>query len=262
MTIFCPLASGSKGNCLFLGTPRANILIDAGISAKAISKHLETLSTTLESIDAIIISHEHFDHISGLKTLALKYQIPIIANYQTAESIVESLGDCPRFHIFTTDEPFEFCGMNISPFTIPHDGVDPVGFTIETQDTKIGICTDAGFVTPSLLHNLKGCHVVCLEANHQPEMVHASSRPEIYKRRVLSKTGHLSNLEAAKLLKEIAHPNLEQIYLAHLSQESNSPETAHKTVSEFLEKESLSIPVSIAHQHIRSTPYRRSKTAL
>jgi len=262
MTTFCPLASGSKGNCLFLGTPKANLLIDAGISAKAISNHLETLGTTIDSIAAIIITHEHSDHISGLKRLAFKYHIPVITNYQTAESIVETLGECPQFYIFTTDEPFEFCGVKITPFTIPHDGVDPVGLRIETEETRIGICTDAGFVTPSLLHNLKGCHVLCLEANHEVALVNASSRPEIYKRRVLSKTGHLSNIEAATLLKELAHPDLKQVYLAHLSEESNTPETALKVVSEFLERSSLSVPLSIAHQQRRSSPYRNQSALL
>jgi len=258
MITFCPLASGSKGNCLFLGTPKVNILIDAGISAKAISAHLEKLGSSIDSIAAIIITHEHSDHISGLKRLAFKYQIPIIANYQTAESIVESLGECPRFYIFTTDEEFEFCGLKISPFTIPHDGVDPIGLTIETNGTKIGICTDAGFITPSLIHNLKECDVLCIEANHQPELVLASSRPEIYKRRVLSKTGHLSNIEAARLLKEVAHPNLQHVYLAHLSEESNTPETALNVVSEFLERAALFIPISIAHQQKRSFPYQKT----
>jgi len=255
MTVFCPLASGSKGNALFLKTREGNILIDAGLSARALSERLGQIGEHLDSIRAIIITHEHHDHICGLKVLALKIGIPVIANYATAEKIVESIGDCPQFHIFTTHEPFEFLGMHIHPFTTPHDGVDPVGITIQTDNRKIGICTDLGFVPPSVKHHLMGCHLICLEANHHPDMVHASSRPDIYKRRVLSKTGHLSNLEAAQLLALVAHPHLKQVYLAHLSEECNTEEKAIQTVQEFLQKGGTRVNIDIARQNTVSNPY-------
>jgi phosphoribosyl 1,2-cyclic phosphodiesterase len=249
---FCPLASGSKGNAIFLGTPKGNVLFDAGISAKLLKERLATIGVALETIQAIIISHEHHDHIAGIKTLASRYSIPIIANYATAEAIVESIGECPPFTIFTTGEPFEFLDMEICPFSVQHDGVDPTAFTVHVGDSKIGICTDIGFVTGSVRHELRACHVLYVEANHEPSLVHASSRPEIYKRRVLSRTGHLSNEEAARLIGDVAHDGLQKVYLAHLSSECNTPETARRVVSEFLQQRGIHVEIDIAHQDLTS----------
>lgn len=254
MTLLCPLASGSKGNAVFLKTPRATILIDAGISAKLLKERLETLHCSIESIDAILISHEHHDHISGLKTLCSRYNIPIIANHATAEAIVEDVGECPKFHIFTTGEPFEFLGLEIFPFTIQHDGVDPVAFTIQTSNAKIGLCTDIGFVTPTVRHRLAASQILYIESNHEPSLVHASSRADIYKRRVLSRTGHLSNTEAAQLIADLAHPDLRHVYLAHLSSECNTHETALRVVSSFLAERGLHPKLSIAFQNEVSEP--------
>jgi phosphoribosyl 1,2-cyclic phosphodiesterase len=254
LTLFCPLASGSKGNAVFIKTPKANLLVDAGISAKLIKERLESLHVCLSSINAILISHEHHDHISGLKTLSLRYNIPIIANASTAESIVEDLGECPKFHIFTTGEPFEFFGLEILPFTIQHDGLDPVAFTIKTPQGKIGLCTDIGFITNTVRHNLEKSNILYIEANHEQTMVHASNRPDIYKRRVLSRTGHLSNIEAAQLIADLAHPNLQHVYLAHLSSECNSHDTALRIVSTFLKEKAIHVPISIAFQNEMSIP--------
>lgn len=249
MTItFCPLASGSKGNAVFLGTPHGNVLFDAGISAKALSERLSAIDVPINSIRAIIVSHEHLDHIAGIKTLANRYSIPVIANYTTAEAIVEAIGECPSFTIFTTGEPFEFLGLRILPFSVQHDGVDPTAFTVQVGEKKIGICTDIGFVTGSVRHELQNCDVLYIEANHEPAMVHASARPDIYKHRVLSRTGHLCNEEAAKLIADVAHNDLKQVYLAHLSSECNTHQTAHKKVSEFLATRGIQTPIEIAHQ--------------
>ena len=254
---FCPLASGSKGNASVLGTPKGNVLFDAGISAKLLKERLATTGIPLESIQGIIISHEHQDHIAGIKTLSSRYSIPIIANYATAEAIVESIGECPPFTIFTTGEPFEFLGLEIHPFSVQHDGVDPTAFTVKTGDTKIGICTDIGFVTGSVRHELRDCHVLYIEANHEPSLVHASSRPEIYKRRVLSRTGHLSNEEAARLICDVAHPGLQKVYLAHLSSECNTHETAKRVVSEFLQQRGIQVEIDIAYQDLTSKKFVR-----
>lgn len=249
MITFCPLASGSKGNAILLTTPEGNLLIDAGLSAKALIERLQSFTVPLESLKAILITHEHQDHIAGLKTLGLRYRIPVLANYATAEAIVESIGECPRFTIFTTGEAFEFCGMTIHPFSVQHDGVDPIAFTVTAEGKKIGICTDLGFVTNTVRHALSNCQILYIEANHEPEMVFASNRPEIYKKRVLSRTGHLSNEEAARLIADVAHADLRHVFLAHLSSECNTPDTALRVVSELLAKEGIHIPLDIAHQH-------------
>jgi phosphoribosyl 1,2-cyclic phosphodiesterase len=229
------------------------LLFDAGISAKAIQERLNALQIPIEQLSAIFVSHEHHDHIAGIKSLCTRYQIPVIANYATAEAIVEAIDFCPTFKIFTTGEPFEFLDMSIMPFSVQHDGVDPVAFTIKIGDTKIGICTDLGFVTHGVRHELQDCSLLYIEANHQPEMVHASPRPDIYKRRVLGRTGHLSNEDAAKLLVDVVNPKLRKVYLAHLSSECNSPEVAKKIILNHLAKHQIDIDIAIAEQDL-STP--------
>jgi len=245
---FCPLASGSKGNAIYLGTDRVKILIDAGISTKALRERLSLINVTLEDIDAILVTHEHTDHIQGLKTLAFKMNIPVYANHQTAKGIVDFLHDCPKFKIFSTGETFELGDLEIHPFTIPHDTLDPVAFTIKTDSLKLGFCADLGFATSLVQAKLKNCDYLYLEANHQPSMVHASSRPLIYKQRVLGRNGHLSNEACGQLLEQIYHPNLKHVHLAHLSSECNTPITALSTVKQILEKHGIDLDMCIAPQ--------------
>jgi phosphoribosyl 1,2-cyclic phosphodiesterase len=245
---FCPLASGSKGNSIFFGTKQTKILIDAGISAKATEKKLNELNVDLSEIDAILITHEHTDHIQGLKVLAFKLGIPVFANHETAKGIVDIFHDCPKFKIFSTGETFEFGDLEIKPFSIQHDTLDPVAFIIRTADLKIGFCTDLGFVTSLVKKELQGCDYLYLEANHQPSMVHASARPMIYKQRVLGRTGHLSNQEAGDLLTHVISPRLKHVHLAHLSSECNTPETAIAVIKEILQKQGLDVDMCIAPQ--------------
>ena len=245
---FCPLASGSKGNCIYLGTNNVKILIDAGLSSRAIQQRLKEINVELDEIDAILITHEHSDHIIGLKSLALKRGIPVFANHETAKGIVESFHDCPKFKIFSTGETFEFGDLEIHPFSIQHDTLDPVAFTIRTDHLKLGFCTDLGFAT-SLVHaKLKDCDYLYLEANHQPSMVHASSRPMIYKQRVLSRSGHLSNEDCGHLLSKVYSPRLKHVHLAHLSSECNNPQTAIQVVNDILSQHGINIDLCTAPQ--------------
>lgn len=253
---FCPLASGSKGNCIYFSSGQTKILIDAGISGKSIRERLASLNVALEDIDAILVTHEHGDHIQGLKVLALKMGIPVFANSETAKGIVETFQDCPKFKIFTTGETFEFGDLEIHPFSIQHDTLDPVAFTIRTAGLKVGICADLGFATTLVQHQLKDCDYLYIEANHQPELVHASARPFIYKQRVLSRTGHLSNEACGQLLSHVHHNNLKHVHLAHLSEECNTHETAIGVVRNVLAEKQLTVPISIAHQDIVSHPIR------
>ena len=246
---FCPLASGSKGNAIYFGSSQTKILIDAGLSAKSLQKKLQEIHVSLTDIDAILITHEHTDHIAGLNTLALRYQIPIFANHETAKGIVEYLGDCPKFKIFSTGETFEFMDLEIHPFSIPHDTLDPVAFTISTHDLKFGFCTDLGFATTLVKTSLKHADYLYLEANHEPALVHASSRPFIYKQRVLSRSGHLSNESAAEILTHIAHDGLKHVHLAHLSSECNTPEKALSVIHEILGRHGIHLELTVAPQH-------------
>lgn len=245
---FCPLASGSKGNCIYFGSGKTKILIDAGISAKMIQERLNEIDVDLSEIDAILVTHEHMDHIQGLKTLAYKKGIPVLANHETAKGIVETFHDCPKFKIFSTGETFEFGDLQIHPFSIQHDTIDPVAFTIRTNNLKVGICTDLGFATSLVQFQLTDCDYLYLESNHEPSMVHASSRPMIYKQRVLSRSGHLSNEACGQLLARVHHPKLKHVHLAHLSSECNSPETALKIVRGILGQHGIQLDMCVAPQ--------------
>ncbi len=245
---FCPLASGSKGNCIYVGTPNTKILIDAGLSAKAIQSKLQEIQVDISDIDAILVTHEHGDHIQGLKVLAYKLGIPVLANHETASGIVEVFQDCPKFKIFSTGETFEFGDLEIHPFSVQHDTLDPVAFTIRFNGLKLGFCTDLGFVTSLVSSKLRDCDYLYLEANHQPSMVHASPRPMVYKQRVLGRTGHLSNEACGNLLAQVAHSGLKHVHLAHLSSECNAPEVALNVVRGILETHGIRLDLSIAPQ--------------
>lgn len=245
---FCPLASGSKGNSIFIGTKTTRILIDAGISAAALAKRLSEIDVDLKTIAAVLITHEHTDHIQGLARLAEKFHIPVLANAETAKGICSAMPIRPRFKIFTTGEPFLFGDLEVHPFSIPHDTLDPVAFAIRFESFKLGFCTDLGHVTSLVKKYLEQCDYLYLEANHQPSMVYASHRPEIYKQRVLSKQGHLSNEECAALLTHVFHRGLKHVHLAHLSSECNSEEVALQVIREALAAKQQNVPLSIAYQ--------------
>lgn len=249
---FCPLASGSKGNCIYLGSEKTKVLIDAGISAKATKARLAEINVDISEIEAILITHDHIDHIQGVKVLACKLGIPVFANSETAKGIVEHFHDCPKFKIFSTGETFEFGDLEIHPFSIQHDTLDPVAFTVRFNDLKLGFCSDLGFVTTLVQNQLKDCDYLYLEANHQPSMVHACARPMVYKQRVLSRVGHLSNEASGNLLAEIAHEGLKHVHLAHLSSECNSPETALSVIREILSKKGIQLDMCIAPQEMIS----------
>ncbi len=246
---FCSLASGSKGNCIYFGTKKTKILVDAGISTKATKERLSSIDVDLEEIQAILISHEHTDHIQGLRCLAYKHGIPVLANSETAKGIYAAFHELPNFKIFTTGESFTFGDIEIHPFSVQHDTADPVMFTLKTGGLKIGICTDLGFPTTLVKNHLKGCDYLHIEANHEPSMVHASSRPMIYKQRVLGRSGHLSNASCAELLSEVFHPKLRHVFLAHLSQECNTPQTALDKVRGALGERGKDLALNVAPQH-------------
>lgn len=248
MNIFCPLGSGSKGNSVYIATETTKVLIDAGLSYKQIEERLKSIDVDINELDAVVITHEHSDHIKGLEVLAAKLQIPVLANIDTAREIQGICKLQPRFKIFSTGEPFVFGDIHFHPFSIQHDTVDPVAFTVQIGATKIGVCTDLGFATSLVAMHLEGCKYLYLESNHDPGLVHASPRPYLYKQRVLSRQGHLSNQDCGKLLAAVAHEGLKHVYLAHLSSDCNVPEMALSTVQEIVATEGRLLDLSIAYQ--------------
>lgn len=258
MVTFCPLASGSKGNCSFLGTDRTRLLIDAGISARAIQQRLHALGFDLDQIDAIVITHDHIDHIAGLRVLSKRMKVPIVCNLATAQGLAQYLGVTPRCKIFQTGESFEIGDFLLHPFSIQHDTGDPVGFSIRASTNgrviKVGICTDLGFVTKIVTDHLRDCDCLYIEANHDPELVALSLRPQIYKQRVLGRMGHLSNADCAQLVGQVAHDQMQRIYLAHLSEECNRHELALKTVAAILSPRFGQLDLQTAKQYEMSIP--------
>lgn len=248
MFYYCPLASGSKGNCIFVRAGQTRILVDCGLSLKALQTRLHQIGESLETIQAVFITHEHSDHIAGLRALVNRYSMPIICNMETAQAIGQALKETVPCHLFTTSESFDFGHLKCLPFSVPHDAIDPVGFRFSYQDIHLGICADLGIVAAPILMYLKGCHMLYLEANHDPQLVELSARPIVYKQRVLSRLGHLSNTACAHLLQKLCHDGLKHVFLAHLSQDCNTPECAHKTVSEHLAPEYAQLCIEVAPQ--------------
>ncbi|MBF5050525.1 Uncharacterized protein CLAVI_000135 [Candidatus Clavichlamydia salmonicola] len=256
---FC-LASGSKGNCLYFGSQNTKILIDIGISRSSIIQKLEQINVKPEEISAILISHEHGDHTIGLKSFLSKYNIPVIANLETAHRFCDALDDIPDLHIFYTGEIFTWKDIKILTFNVCHDAVDPVGFILQTDTCKMGICTDLGYSTSLIEKYLENCDYLYLEANHDIQMIKISSKPEFYKQRVLGREGHLSNDACATLLTHIAHENLKHVILAHLSQECNTPEKAIAAIHEAFGGCPF-FKLSTAHQTTGSPPIQFSPSS-
>ncbi len=259
---YCPLASGSKGNCVYVESGETKILIDDGLSYRQLVLRLDEIGVKVDQIDAVLITHDHTDHIRGLQTLTGRHDIPIFANSDTAKGIIDSVNTSPKFKIFSTGEAFEFADLEILPFSVQHDTLDPVAFTIKVEGHKCGFCTDLGFVTSQVIEHLKGCEYLYLEANHEPSMVHASARHHFYKQRVLSRQGHLSNEECADLIEQVYHADLKAIHLAHLSSECNSVERALKTIQDKLQSLNADTEVFIAHQDKVSAPINLREQSL
>lgn len=248
MRIFCPLASGSKGNSVLLASDATKVLFDAGISFKQLTQRLSLLGVSIDEIDAVVITHEHVDHIRGLETLTKKTNIPVLANTETAKAILDTLRIKPNFKIFSTGESFVYGDFEFHPFSIQHDTVDPVAFTVKFENLKFGICADLGFASSLVKEHLKNCDYLYIESNHEPAMVHASPRSYVYKQRVLSRQGHLSNEACAELLNEIKHCGLKHVYLAHLSEECNHPKKALEYSEKSLQSHSCTLSVAMQHE--------------
>jgi len=245
---FCPLASGSRGNSIYFGSKKTKILIDVGISFFQLQLRLSEINVNIKDIKAILITHEHSDHISGLRILTQKFNIPVFANSETAKAIYNNLHFLPKFKIFTTYEEFEFEDLKILPFSVQHDTLDPVGFIIKNQNLKFGFCADLGFVTSLIKKILSDCDYLYIEANHHTPFVQTSNRSFVYKQRVLSKQGHLSNDDCINLLDEILHPNLKHIHIAHISEECNSKILISNMITNLLKRKKLNVEFSITFQ--------------
>ena len=231
----CSIASGSSGNCIYVGTESTHILVDAGISGKRIEQGLNSFDMTGRDLDAILITHEHSDHIKGLGVLARKYHIPIYLTGGTRYAMTNmksTLGEIPEelFHEIREDVPFTMKDMEIHPFRISHDAAQPVGFRLECGEKAVGIATDMGRYGEYTVQNLQNLDALLLESNHDLRMLQVGSYPYQLKRRIAGDMGHLSNENAGKLLCRLLHDNLKAVFLGHLSKENNYEALAYETV--------------------------------
>ena len=234
MINFCSLYSGSSGNSLLVETENIKILIDAGVSSKKIETALTNLNIDPASINGILITHEHSDHVQGLGTFAKKYNLPVFANQKTIDAMPKQIEKISEKNIkkFTIEEKFEIGDIQVKPFSIPHDAANPCGFNIFKDNKKLSIATDIGHMTNGILKNLEDSIFVLLESNYDPEILKFSRYPYPLKTRIAGPNGHLPNEMAGKTINHLLKSGLQQAMLGHLSKESNFPELAYKTVLE------------------------------
>lgn len=232
----CVLASGSRGNSTLIATSHTRLLVDVGLSGKETARRLSQLGIVPDELDAILIGHEHSDHVQGLPVLAGRHGIPVYINRDTARAAEKKLLRARTVKIFTNGQSWEIGDLTILPFSVFHDAQDPVGFVVRQGEISVLVATDLGMPTRLVKERLKGNRVIVLEANHDPDMLINGSRPWRLKQRIKSRQGHLSNETAARLLAEDTSDSLTDIFLAHLSQDCNHPEKALKVIREHLEK--------------------------
>lgn len=250
------LGSGSSGNCTYVASDQTAVLIDAGLSAREIGRRLGVVGATISDIRGICVSHEHGDHTQGLRVLQRREGIPLYANGGT----IEALDRNPDFsglswRLFTTGAVFAIGDLTVEPFSVPHDACEPVGFVISCGDSRVGVVTDMGMSTTLIRERLRHCRVLVVESNHDERMLQDANRPWHLKQRIRGRQGHLSNQGAAKMLAEIAGPQLSHVFLAHMSADCNRPELAHKTMHDTL--------LAAGHTHIAvSVTYPDRPTAL
>lgn len=237
MLRFCSLYSGSTGNSLFVQNNNTKILIDAGVSGKKIIDALDSINVNPNEIDAILITHEHSDHVQSVGTFSKKFNVPVYANSKTWSKIPKEAEKINKENIFTfkTSEDFVVCDLVIHPFKTPHDAIESCGFNIFDGKTKISIATDLGHVTSEIKDCLKGSKFALLESNYEPEVLRICSYPSLLKSRIAGPNGHLSNNMAGQAISDLIESGLATVMLGHLSKESNFPEMAYETVLTELE---------------------------
>ena len=234
MLNFCSLYSGSSGNSLFIQTENTKLLVDCGVSCKKIEEGLKSLDVNPSSIDAVIITHEHSDHVKGLGTFSKKFDVPIFANQETLDNMEAQTSKIAKNNIntFKVSDNFEVGDLKIHPFSISHDAANPCGFNIFKDNKKISIATDIGTMDTKTVKNLEDSIFILLESNYDPDILRCSPYPYLLKRRIAGPTGHLPNSKAGETISYLMNSGLQTAMLGHLSKENNFPELAYKTVAE------------------------------
>ena len=228
----CPLCSGSSGNASYLEAGGARLLLDAGGTGRRIESLLSEIGVPAASLDAILLTHEHIDHVQGVGVLSRRYDLPVFAAADCFAALPASVGAIApgRMRVFEPDHPFFWRGVHILPFSIPHDSAHAVGYTFADGSGRCAVLTDVGCMSERLIELVSGCDVLLLEANHDVDMLLSGGYPYPLKRRILSENGHLCNEDAAAAVVRLARSGMREFILGHLSKENNTPELAAVTV--------------------------------
>lgn len=218
------LASGSKGNSIFIDGPDGSLLVDAGLSAREIMRRLAYIGASPDRIKGILVTHDHSDHLRGVRVLAKRLGVTV---YGTSDTLKAAhLSDSINTNSVKSGDGFDVAGFTIRPFSLPHDAQDPVGYKLEKDGVKIGIATDLGYATALVRRRLTGCDMLILESNYDEGMLLEGPYPWFLKQRIRSRKGHLSNEVSSQTLSELLHPGLQRVVLAHLSEVNNCPDAA------------------------------------
>lgn len=232
----CSLFSGSSGNAIFVAEGKTKLLVEAGLSGKKIAGALCSIGESLSEISAILVSHEHLDHVRGAGVLSRRYDLPIYATAGTWEALEKMIGpvsECNK-RIFSSYEPFAIGDIEVAPFPIPHDANEPVGYSFSSGGKKVTIATDIGHISLDLLRCFEDSDLLLLESNHDPEMLRMGPYPWPLKQRIAGKHGHLSNDDAGEVVAYMAERGTKKFLLGHLSKQNNFPELAYQTVRSVL----------------------------
>jgi phosphoribosyl 1,2-cyclic phosphodiesterase len=251
---FCVLGSGSKGNATFVEAAGTRILIDAGFSGIELERRLAGIGIDIATISALLVTHEHGDHIRGVQVLSRRYSLPVYVSKATLAAAGNSLAKIVEWREILAGQVFNHQKLTVHPFAVSHDAVDTLGFVVSNNGCSVGYCTDTGAITHLMHHHLGGCNGLVLECNHDLEMLKNGGYPPPLQQRIRSKAGHLTNSEAARFLVDLIHAGLKHVVLAHISETNNTHVLARETVEEHLREYDLTaeegrfFSISVARQ--------------
>ncbi|MFH1146619.1 MAG: MBL fold metallo-hydrolase [Pseudomonadota bacterium] len=222
--------------------------MDAGLTLSETIRRLNTIGVMPESLRAVVVTHEHYDHMRSVGAVSRRLGIPVYITSETERAGAHVLGRLKKIIRIQSGYSFGIDGLSIQPFSIPHDAADPIGLSIRNETVKVGISTDLGMITHLVCHELKDCRALVMEANHDADMLEFGPYPWELKQRIKGRLGHLSNSQTCEMLREIVHPRLQHVVLAHLSKTNNHPEKAYWAVKCCLSRFSISAGISLAWQ--------------
>jgi phosphoribosyl 1,2-cyclic phosphodiesterase len=234
MMRFASLGSGSQGNALVVEAGRSRVLLDCGLGLNDVKMRLARCGLEAGDLDAIVVTHEHNDHLGGVARLARKFEIPVYMTYGTLTALDGTRGSIAQITVIDSHTPFAIGDIEVSPYPVPHDAREPAQFVFSDGQFRLGVLTDTGSSTPHIEHMLSGLEALVLECNHDAEMLANSSYPPYLRQRIAGRFGHLENASAAELLGRLECSRLKHVIAAHLSEQNNTPELARRALAQAL----------------------------